>query len=611
MEKIVKFDVGNISVSNDIDSDDFTILEIDIASTVPNSHKLVFTKDSLESCGKTFFLKPIIGKYDKYMRDVEAHEQDEDTFGGFFDMDSIQVVDKEDGSHLMAKGFLWKNYCTGIVDMMNRRQDIAVSMEILLKDYDEDTGLVKKFVGKGCTLLGSSVRPSIPTSHAKLVTFSDMKDAFDKEVGDFGRLKKLSEKYTMSESHPIDASAKAIYDGEWDGEKAKADLIKESNFTTLAPKVCLLLEDGWKNKEVTKLKYPVMTLEKGKWVYSRRGLASALAYAKKEKEDDVVSKIEAIYKKLNLDEKGEMAEMAEIEGRKAWGEVIHQVEDHEGKGVYVESVEKDHIIFKKDNKRFVVKADIKVGEDDKTVHAEIHWDTMKEDADQKEFEAKEDDKEEEKKEEEEEDKKEEEEDKKEEMSANVNVDAAAVAEYLAREAKYNEVLAKDFIEGGTADLSDDECEKKFGECMKDMACLSDAIKDQPCMSADKFNECMCGLAKLARMTQDIGSVYMQKTAELRKFKTDTEKAERLSDVEKIMGEAGCFADDEKEEYRKKAEDMKSADMAALTNEIKAKAFEKAKEEDHKESDSKKFSETKHAQLWTAVGGDKAHKGIWD
>lgn len=76
-------------------------------------------------------------------------------------------------------------------------------------------------------------------------------------------------------------------------------------------------------------------------------------------------------------------EKFEIEGREAWGDVIKQVQDHEGKGACVDSVEKDHIIYTKDDVRYRVEADVKVGEDDKTVSADIHWDTVKKDEQQK------------------------------------------------------------------------------------------------------------------------------------------------------------------------------------------------------------------------------------
>lgn len=595
MEKIVQFDVGNVCVSDDFSNEDFAILDIDIASTVPNSHGLVFTKDSLTECGKSFFLKPILGKYDKYRRDMEAHEPDEDTFGGFFNKDSIQVIDKPDGSHLVAKGFLWKNYCANVIDMIQRRQDVAVSMEIALKDYDEDTGLVKKFVGKGCTLLGLSVRPSIPTSHATLVSFSEMKSAYDKDSGNMGRLRKLSNVY-MEKNHKVNPSIKAIYDGDWDGEKVKDDLIKEPDFLSLAPKVCMLLEEGWKNKEKTKLKYPVMILHNGEWVYSRRGLASALAYAKKGNEKAVISKVEDIYGKLKLDGKEEMSKMAEIEGRKAWGEVIRQVEDHEGKGAYVESIEDNHIIFKKDDKRFVVEAKIEVGKDDKMVHADIKWDTVKEDEDQKE-----DDKEDKKEDLAKKDK----EEKK--MSANENVDGAAVAEYLEKEAKYNELLAKEYINGDNKEFDDKQCEDKLNECMCDMLLLADAPKFRAQMGEEKFAACVDKMCGLAREVQDVGSVYMAKNEELRKFKEDSECAQRMADIEDVLSETDCFSEQEKKEFADRAKGAKPEEMSALKNEVKAKAFEKGNK-DGKVA-TKNFSRTQRVQLW--ADAENKDKGIWD
>ena len=74
---------------------------------------------------------------------------------------------------------------------------------------------------------------------------------------------------------------------------------------------------------------------------------------------------------------------AEIEGRRAYGEVIRQVQGHEGKGAYVESVYDDHIIYTKDDTRYRVDAKVKVGADDKDVEVKIDWDSVKKDADQK------------------------------------------------------------------------------------------------------------------------------------------------------------------------------------------------------------------------------------
>lgn len=102
--------------------------------------------------------------------------------------------------------------------------------------------------------------------------------------------------------------------------------------------VYLDVREGWEDAPSEGLKYPVMQLKGNTFVYNRRALASALAYAKANDEQAVVNKVEKIYKDLGFDkterkedakmEETKMAEpetkakMDEIEGRKAWAEII-------------------------------------------------------------------------------------------------------------------------------------------------------------------------------------------------------------------------------------------------------------------------------------------------
>ena len=105
-------------------------------------------------------------------------------------------------------------------------------------------------------------------------------------------------------SHPINKNK--LDTSDWDGEKAKQDLVKEKNYDTLAKSVCLVLEDGWKDRQITSLKYPVMNIKDGEWVYNEKGLASALGYAKQH-DPSLVSKIEKIQSELNRKENNQMA----------------------------------------------------------------------------------------------------------------------------------------------------------------------------------------------------------------------------------------------------------------------------------------------------------------
>ena len=88
-------------------------------------------------------------------------------------------------------------------------------------------------------------------------------------------------------------------------------------------------------------------------------------------------------KKFAEPEGAEKYTQFEIEGRKAWAKVIKKVQNHEGDGAYVDSIEHNHIIYTKDDVRYRVEADVKVDKDDKSIDADIKWDTVKKDKDQK------------------------------------------------------------------------------------------------------------------------------------------------------------------------------------------------------------------------------------
>ena len=99
----------------------------------------------------------------------------------------------------------------------------------------------------------------------------------------------------------------AVDMGEWDGEKAIDDLVKEKNFATLAKSVCLKLEDGWQDRVKGALKYSVMNIKNGEWVYNAKGLSSAEGYGTQH-DPEVAKKATAIKDKLGLNEDSDKEE---------------------------------------------------------------------------------------------------------------------------------------------------------------------------------------------------------------------------------------------------------------------------------------------------------------
>lgn len=101
----------------------------------------------------------------------------------------------------------------------------------------------------------------------------------------------------------IDKSKDSLSEDEW-GEVDKSALKKEcleaSNYKTLCKDVFLVLQDGWEEGKEGSLGYPVMQKKGDKVVYNRSALGSAKAYASKNNETEVLSKLKSIYEHLDL-----------------------------------------------------------------------------------------------------------------------------------------------------------------------------------------------------------------------------------------------------------------------------------------------------------------------
>ena len=158
---------------------------------------------------------------------------------------------------------------------------------------DVDNPVLKYHI-HGITVLGLKYNPSVAGTEIKVKQFAEKCE--QQSLKQFAEERK--EKLRLV-SHPMDKSKGAVDMGDWNGDKAKNDLLKEKNFKTLAKSVCLLLEDGWEEKKKGALKYPVMNLKDGKWVYNAEGLSSARAYGEQH-DPSVADKAISIQKRLGL-----------------------------------------------------------------------------------------------------------------------------------------------------------------------------------------------------------------------------------------------------------------------------------------------------------------------
>ena len=304
MQKDVKLENdGELKDFQEYSKDKLAIAKVCVLSTAPNSHELNISEEVLRrdigSIRGNFLVAHMVNG------DARSHDAEEVPVGYFIPDKDIEFEEVEENGQKIVKAWafavLSKQYAKEAYNMFVDDNHRATSIEMKV-ELGDDEHEVLSFDAYGSTILGLSIRPSCKDAEISLVRFAEQaQEFFEQQSDSLLQLKNFVEerKQLMAEkyvNHPINTSKDAVYTGEWDGDEAKKNLVKEKNYKTLAPKVCLKLEEGWEDREVTKLGYPVMGLYDGKWRYSTNALSSALAYAKQNDETEVVNKIKAIYK---------------------------------------------------------------------------------------------------------------------------------------------------------------------------------------------------------------------------------------------------------------------------------------------------------------------------
>lgn len=567
MEKNFSFAIEDIQRINlsDYEDDEFAVAKMGYLSTKPNSHGLKISEKVLRENASTVLNKWLVADMTGIV-DAGTHTKEEKIVGRIPKEQDVEFVFDTNG-YLRAyvDVVISKIYAKDFCKIFEEENNRAVSVEMKVFCNEDDENLVESFKIVGVTTLGKKIRPSCPDSDIKFTRFSEEEaDKFFAKVHNDSLtvLKKFVEerknktdKKENLVSHPIDTSKDSVYEGEWDGQKAKQDLIKEKNFKTLAPKVCMKLESGWEDREITKLGYPVMMLHDGKWVYSTKGLASALGYAKKENETEVVNKIEKIYKKLGLNqEKEEGAKMskeidfAAVDIGDMWGKVFDALHDRYPDGEWG-SVYRIDRIYEQDNKKFAI------------IHRK-------------------------------------DEDIKYRLDFSLSEEGLTLADEIVK-------IEMDIVETDEvkkfAEPEDSDKYKKFeddsDEDDKDKDSEDDDDEQEKKMSED---EMMAKIAELEKSIEERDNIIMEKDtcmqemetelSELRQFKESCEKEKMAKVVESVMSEVkDCLSETDYKNFREEGLSCKMSELDGWKNKVKAVSFEAVKNTKVKKNDFWSFS----------------------
>ncbi|MBR6288216.1 MAG: hypothetical protein IKR19_02595 [Acholeplasmatales bacterium] len=573
MSKIYNMSAGEIRTIHmeDYSENEFLIAELDFLGTNPNTHKIKISEEVFKECASSVLGKFLVAKVS--YGDATGHAEDE-IIQGYVPRE--QEVRYTRNSEQYLRGIVdvvvSKQYASEFCDIFTKSNNKrSVSVEMMVDEDADDNGTVaKSFNIIGVTVLGMMVKPSSPGSNINIRRFEEQsiekscenyyKSIWERAIGSQtteldtfvkNRKVKFAKQYSINTTE-----LKETPWGEVDKTEIREKIMDASNRSELINHVYLKVEDGWEDSPSTKLKYPVMELVNNTFYYNRFALASALAYARQHDEADVVSKVLKLYKKFKLAEEGEEENMSkakfEIEGREAWADVIAQVQEHEGKDAYVDSIDDDYIIFTIDDVRYRVEADIEVGEDDDTVKAEIHWDTKKKDEVQDESD----------------------DEDKDDMSEDDSQSEDELSEEDAQD-----------------DSKEEECAEEDNKEMEDeeKQCAEDEDKDSEEQCAEEDSASEDDMSKDEKISE-LENIIMQKDeelAELRKYKEEKECAERDFAVQQLLEEIRECVDTETLETLK-AEGLacKLSDIDGWKNKAKALAFDKSAK---KESFTSKWS----------------------
>lgn len=390
MEKIKQFSVDDIYLFTDDEDVDFALGEVYLLAEGNNSHKNPISLDVLKRDAHTMLGKFLIAKYSDFQKDVTTHTQDQQIVGYFPKDGKIQFKEKDGKTFAVFDVLISKLYATPVYQLFKEHNFRNVSAEFSCIEQEEPDengdNPIEKIMFHGCTILGLNYKPSCEGAEMNIKRFS-AESADDYYSKHNNSLKLFSErrKKELADKKTYKINEKELKDTPW-GEIDKTDIrdkvMNAENRDELVKVVYGVVEDGWQEAPSEHLKYPLMQLVGDTFYYNRNALSSALTYAKQNDEQEVIDKVEKLYKDFDLaDEGGEkMAEKKfdELEGREVYAVVIRKVQEHLGKDYFVNSIQDDKVVVTNEEtkERFDISAEIHAEADDKEFKVEIDFDKM-------------------------------------------------------------------------------------------------------------------------------------------------------------------------------------------------------------------------------------------
>ena len=338
--KIVNMPIKNFSSSREENDSDFLKVTIMAIAEGKNKNHSIFTLEGMKTNKDSFINKPILCAFpnqqigDNHNFDIVVDPETGEPYQSFLDKKSerpvgmipessnIRIENIDGKNWIVLDGYIWKKYNYELVkDILKKsngwsvRNNKNISVEIIVDDEttqmsDDGYEVFSNWTGNGITILADHVDPAIEGANISLdikeknfskTNYDEYKKGFMKDFSLFSN----KEKYGTGKSLKVDKSKNSASNDDWgnvDKTKLRNDVLEAKNYKTIVKDVYLKVEDGWEDAPSEHLKYPVMQIKNNTLVYNLNALSSALGYAKKENENEVIKKVESIRKKMGIDE---------------------------------------------------------------------------------------------------------------------------------------------------------------------------------------------------------------------------------------------------------------------------------------------------------------------
>lgn len=165
-----------------------SIAEVDFLHLGINRNRCNITKECVQKSLQSFYNKPLLcildNSFDTSLSvDFKEHARSESeknkfiAFGTIPESSTFRFLERDnDKTYLSAKVVIWKNYFPVIMNILKRRGDVKVSIELAVIDgvQDENTGIldINEFRLLSCVLLGEGIMEGIEGSHLEVLRFA-------------------------------------------------------------------------------------------------------------------------------------------------------------------------------------------------------------------------------------------------------------------------------------------------------------------------------------------------------------------------------------------------------------------------------------------------------